>query len=87
MHQGRARRSQGEWGALGNPSNIALAGALGRNVQAAAADNLMLSVMLLIDVLRHGGADRLEALACGLNRQGIRTPRGKRWYASSRNLA
>jgi DNA invertase Pin-like site-specific DNA recombinase len=68
---------------LGNRRNLAEAGKLGRNVQTTVADEFTANVMPLVDALRSAGADTLEAISCGLNRQGIRTPRGKRWYASS----
>src|SRR4030088_2953797 len=76
-----ARKAKG--GQLGNPRNLAQAGRLGRNVQTTIADELTANVLPLVDALRSAGADTLEAISCGLNRQGIRTPRGKRWYASS----
>ena len=76
-----ARRANG--GVLGNPRNIAEAGKLGRDIQIAVADEFTRNVLPVIAGLRSAGADTLEALACGLNRQGIRTPRGKRWHASS----
>jgi DNA invertase Pin-like site-specific DNA recombinase len=68
---------------LGNRRNLAEAGKLGRNVQTTVADEFTAKVMPMVDALRSVGADTLEAISCGLNRQGIRTPRGKRWYASS----
>jgi DNA invertase Pin-like site-specific DNA recombinase len=70
-------------GQLGNPRNLAEAGRLGRSVQTIVADEFTANVLPVIDALRNGGAHTLEAISCGLNRQGIRTARGKRWHASS----
>src|SRR4051812_33774973 len=76
-----ARKAKG--GRLGNPRNIAEAGRVGRKVQSAVADEFTRNVLPVIDALRSAGAVTLEAISCGLNRQGIRTARGKQWYASS----
>jgi DNA invertase Pin-like site-specific DNA recombinase len=76
-----ARKANGR--RLGNPRNIAEAGRLGRKVQIAVADEFTRNVLPVIDALRHSGIVTLEAISCGLNRQGIRTARGKRWHASS----
>src|SRR4030081_2873307 len=76
-----ARKAKG--GHLGNPRNLADAGRLGRNVQIIVADEFTANVLPVVDALRSAGADTLEAISCGLNRQGVRTARGKRWYASS----
>jgi hypothetical protein len=82
-HQGCVGGAKGQGGPLGNPHNLAEAGKLGRNVQIIVADEFTTNVLPVVDALRKAGADTLEAISCGLNRQGIRTPRGKRWYASS----
>ena len=76
-----ARKATG--GQLGNPRNIAEAGELGRTVQRTVADEFTRNVLPMIDALRNTGAETLEAISCGLNRQGIRTARGKRWHPSS----
>src|SRR5215212_384369 len=76
-----ARKANG--GVLGNPRNIAEAGELGRNIQIALADEFTRNVLPVIDALRDAGAETLEAISCGLNRQGIRTARGSRWHVSS----
>src|SRR5215216_3310931 len=76
-----ARKANG--GLLGNRRNIAEAGKLGRNVQRAVADEFTRNVLPVVTALRNAGAETLEAISCGLNRQGIRTARGKRWHASS----
>jgi DNA invertase Pin-like site-specific DNA recombinase len=76
-----ARKLKG--GRLGNPRNLAEAGKLGRNVQTIVADEFTANILPAVEALRKTGAVTLEAISCGLNRQGVRTPRGKRWYASS----
>jgi DNA invertase Pin-like site-specific DNA recombinase len=76
-----ARKASG--GRLGNPRDIAEAGRLGRNSQIALADEFTRNVLPMVDALRNAGAETPEAISCGLNRQGIRTARGKRWHASS----
>jgi DNA invertase Pin-like site-specific DNA recombinase len=76
-----ARKAKG--GRLGNPRNLVEAGRLGRNVQTIIADEFTANVLPVVDALRSAGAVTLEAISCGLNRQGIRTARGKRWHASS----
>src|SRR3954447_7219446 len=76
-----ARKANG--GVLGNPRNIAEAGRLGRNIQIALADEFTRNVLPVVDALRNTGAVTLEAISRGLNRQGIRTARSKRWHASS----
>jgi DNA invertase Pin-like site-specific DNA recombinase len=76
-----ARKAKG--GRLGNPRNIAEAGRVGRTVRSAVADEFTRNVLPVIDALRSAGAVTLESISCGLNRQGIRAARGKRWYAST----
>ena len=76
-----ARKAKG--GRLGNPRNIAEAGKVGRTVQSTVANEFAANVLPVVDGLRSAGAETLEAISCGLNRQGVRTARGKRWYASS----
>jgi DNA invertase Pin-like site-specific DNA recombinase len=68
---------------LGNPRNIASAGALGRTVQTAAADQFTAAVLPLIESIRSSGATSLEAITVALNQRGVRSARGGRWYASA----
>ena len=68
---------------LGNPSNIAQAGELGRSVQTAAADAFVTSIMPVIQAIRGTGATTLEAITQALNQRGIRSARGGLWRASS----
>ena len=58
---------------LGNPRNIAQAGALGRSVQAAVADEFVAGLMPIIEGIRKTGATTLEAITQALNQRGIRT--------------
>jgi DNA invertase Pin-like site-specific DNA recombinase len=68
---------------LGNPRNIASAGALGRTVQTAAADQFTAAVLPVVQSIRSSGATSLEAITVALNQRGIRSARGGRWYASA----
>jgi DNA invertase Pin-like site-specific DNA recombinase len=68
---------------LGNTSNIAEAGACGRQVQIAAADQFASGLLPVIEAIRRTGATTLEAITRALNERGIRPARGTRWYASS----
>jgi DNA invertase Pin-like site-specific DNA recombinase len=68
---------------LGNPTNIAEAGRLGRATASAAADRFAQEMMPLIVSLKAAGAKSLAPIAEALNTRGIRTPRGARWHVSS----
>src|SRR5690349_17090148 len=68
---------------LGNPSNIAQAGVIGRSVQTAAADQFVASILPVIEAIRGTGATTLEAITQSLNMRGIRSARGGKWSASS----
>jgi DNA invertase Pin-like site-specific DNA recombinase len=68
---------------LGNPTNIVSAGALGRTIQVAAADEFVTGLMPIIEAVRRNGASTLEAISCALNQRGIRPARGGRWHVSS----
>jgi DNA invertase Pin-like site-specific DNA recombinase len=68
---------------LGNPRNIRAAGALGRTVQTAAADQFVEGLMPVVQAIRSSGAATLEAITVALNHRGIRSARGGRWHASS----
>jgi DNA invertase Pin-like site-specific DNA recombinase len=68
---------------LGNPKNIASAGAMGRSIQVAAADGFVIGLMPLIEAVRRNGANTLEAISCALNQRGVRSARGGRWHVSS----
>jgi len=68
---------------LGNPRNAAEAGALGRAIQKAAADEFVAGVMPVVRAIQGTGATTLEAITRALNQRGIRAPRGGKWHASS----
>jgi DNA invertase Pin-like site-specific DNA recombinase len=68
---------------LGNPRNIAHAGALGRGVQTATADQFVSGLMPIVLAIRNTGAITLEAMTQALNQRGIRSARGGKWHASS----
>ena len=68
---------------LGNPRNIREAGAIGREVAMAAADEFAASMLPVLYAIRAAGAKTLEAMSCALNQRGIRSARGGRWYAST----
>jgi DNA invertase Pin-like site-specific DNA recombinase len=68
---------------LGNPTNLALAGAHGRAVTAAAADQLAQSLVSILHSVRAEGALTLRSMAASLNRRGIKSPCGGDWHPSS----
>ncbi len=68
---------------LGNPRNIAHAGALGRGIQTAAADEFVAGLMPVVQAIRNTGATTLEAMSQALNQRGIRSARGGKWHVSS----
>src|SRR5215211_3500583 len=68
---------------LGNPTNLALAGAHGRAVTAAAADPLAQSLVSILHSVRAEGALTLRSRAASLNRRGIKSRRGGDWQPSS----
>jgi DNA invertase Pin-like site-specific DNA recombinase len=67
---------------LGNPTNIQVAGSLGRSVQTAAADQFVAGLMPVIDAIRTTGATTLDAISRALNQRGIRSARGGQWHVS-----
>jgi DNA invertase Pin-like site-specific DNA recombinase len=69
--------------ALGNPTNLALAGATGRAVSAATADQFAQMIAPVLQSIRVEGAVTLRAMAASLNRRGIKTSRGGAWHPSS----
>jgi DNA invertase Pin-like site-specific DNA recombinase len=68
---------------LGNPSNIAHAGSLGRDVQSAASDAFAAQLLPVVTAIRNSGATTLDAMTCALNQRGIKSARGVRWHVSS----
>lgn len=68
---------------LGNPTNLAFAGALGRQAQTSAADAFVAGLLPVVDAIRSSGANTLGSITRALNQRGIRSARGGRWHASS----
>ena len=75
------RRAQGV--TLGNPRNIRKAGELGRQALVSAADQFARDIFPAVVAIQRAGTTSLGGVAAALNKQGIRTARGKRWHASS----
>jgi DNA invertase Pin-like site-specific DNA recombinase len=72
---------------LGNRSNLDQAGARGRTSLKAEANRFAANVLPVILEIRALGAKGYGAIACALNRRGVRTARGGRWHVSTvRNL-
>jgi DNA invertase Pin-like site-specific DNA recombinase len=68
---------------LGNPTNLTCAGAKGRAVSVAAADQFVQSLAPILDSVRSEGAVTLRAVAASLNKRGIKSSRGGAWHPSS----
>jgi hypothetical protein len=80
-----AKKAQGA--KLGNPTNLAAAGAKGRRVGRDAADRFARNVRPVIEQIRASGAASLRAIAAELNARGVATARGGVWEAQTvRNL-
>jgi DNA invertase Pin-like site-specific DNA recombinase len=68
---------------LGNPSNLALAGDLGRAALVQGADRFVEGLVPVIRAIRSEGAITLRAIAQALNRRGFKSARGGTWHPSS----
>ena len=80
-----AKKAQGV--RLGNPTNLAEAGAKGAATQRAEADVFAAKVLPIVRMIQSEGATTLRAIAAGLNERGVRTARGGDWHDSTvRNL-
>jgi DNA invertase Pin-like site-specific DNA recombinase len=75
------KRAQGV--KLGNPRNIRAAGELGRTAMVSAADQFARDILPAVTAIRNAGTASLQGISEALNKQGIRTARGKRWHVSS----
>ena len=72
---------------LGNPTNLCLAGSIGRAAQVQRADEFAANLMPAIQAIRTAGAITLCDIASALNARGVRPARGNNWHRSSvRNL-
>jgi DNA invertase Pin-like site-specific DNA recombinase len=72
---------------LGNPTNLCLAGSIGRAAQVQTADEFAANLMPAIQAIRTAGAITLCDIASALNACGVRPARASEWHRSSvRNL-
>jgi hypothetical protein len=69
-----AKKASG--GKLGNLRDLASAGACGRQVQIAAADEVVAGLIPLVRAIQNTGANTLEAITCARNECGVRTGAG-----------
>ena len=76
-----AKKAQGA--RLGNPTNLAMAGLIGRSALISSADAFAAGLLPLVRGLQSNGATTLEAITSGLNERGVRSARGSRWHVSS----
>jgi hypothetical protein len=76
-----AKKQRGE--ALGNPTNIAQAGQIGRRVQRAEADRFAANMLPIVRSIQSAGPIGMVAIAKTLNDRGVRTARGGQWHVSS----
>jgi DNA invertase Pin-like site-specific DNA recombinase len=76
-----AKKAQGA--RLGNPSNLAAAGSIGRQALISGADAFAASLLPIVHALQSSGATTLDALTRGLNERGVRSARGGQWHVSS----
>jgi DNA invertase Pin-like site-specific DNA recombinase len=73
--------------ALGNRTNLQLAGSAGRASQAQDADQFARSVLPVLDAVRKAGALTLADITNALNSRGVRSATGGIWHRSAvRNL-
>jgi len=80
-----ARKAQGV--KLGNPVNLAVAGAKGAETQRADADAFAANVLPIVRQIQTAGVTTHRAIAAALNDRGVRTARGGDWHDSTvRNL-
>lgn len=68
---------------LGNPTNIAAAGRIGRSVQTAAADQHARGLLPALRAIRAEGAISIGAVTRALNERKIPTARGLQWHVST----
>ena len=82
-NDGSVSGAEGARSKLGNPTNVAEAAALGRQVLSAAADAFAANVLPIIQTLQTAGVMDLRGLASALNLRGVQTARGGRWHVSN----
>ena len=66
---------------LGNPKNLASAGAAGRETQIARAEVFAAKVLPIVEEIRAGGVTSFNGIAEELNRRDMTAPRGGHWTA------
>jgi DNA invertase Pin-like site-specific DNA recombinase len=69
--------------ALGNRTNLTLAGTMGRAASAAGAAQFAAALAPVLHSIQSEGTFTLRSVAASLNRRGIKSPRGGKWYPSS----
>jgi hypothetical protein len=62
---------------LGNPTNLCVAGSMGRIAQAQVADEFATNLMPAIQAMRNAGALTLSEIASALNARGARPAPGR----------
>jgi DNA invertase Pin-like site-specific DNA recombinase len=68
---------------LGNPTNIVVAGDIGRAAAIATADDHARRLLPVLRALRAEGTITIGAVTRALNERKVPTPRGLRWHVSS----
>jgi DNA invertase Pin-like site-specific DNA recombinase len=68
---------------LGNPINLAAAGAKGQAAQRQAADEFAVRMRPIIEGIQASGITTLREIAEALNARGVRTPRGGQWHSGT----
>jgi DNA invertase Pin-like site-specific DNA recombinase len=76
----QAKKASG--GELGDPTNLCVAGSIGRIAQAQVADEFAANLMPLFQVIQNAGAAILSEIARALNARGVRPARGSEWHRS-----
>jgi DNA invertase Pin-like site-specific DNA recombinase len=76
-----AKKAQGT--KLGNRTNIADAGSLGRKAAKTSADRFAANVMPIVATIQRSGVTSFGGIATSLNNRGVRTARGGRWHVST----
>src|SRR6267143_5857691 len=64
---------------LGNPTNLRIAGAIGRDAQVHIADEFARNLMPWVQAIQKAGAATLSEIARALNARGVRSVRGNNW--------
>jgi hypothetical protein len=73
---------ESEGAKLGDPTDLCVAGLIGRIAQAQVADEFAANLMPLFQVIQNAGAAILSEIARALNARGVRPARGSEWHRS-----